>query len=257
MAGLGQTTTPGVAGPVNGISDLETDLKTLVQRAVATFGSQVSFSKSSFDALRQKITDKGQSLDQLTRAELQTFVAGTIAQVAGAVVRAKQLAALTVQTSTAREQNQAAQAALIGPARMMYDTASEVLRNLTPVTPAGTSGLGIAPLIIIAIAVVAVALGAAAIVAISYWVDSSKRLEYASQQADAICRSATPPCTATQRAQIQHELALGPYDQAAQVFTGAIGAGISNTITYIGLAAGGAAALGIGYLWWKHRRRTS
>lgn len=257
MAGLGQTATPGPAGPVNGIADLSADIKSLTQRAIATFGGQAPFSKSAFDLLRQKIQTQGSSLTTLSRDELKQFVGGTIGQVADAVVRAKQLATLTVNTAAERNTNQAAQSALILPARTMFNAASEVLRNITPIQSTGTSGLGIAPLIIIAVAVVAVALGAAAITAITYWLDSSKRLEYASQQAEAICRTSTPPCSAAQRAQLQRDLSLGPFDQAASNFTNVVGAGISDTIKYVGIAVGGAAVIGIGYFWWKHRSKSS
>src|SRR5262249_20604812 len=122
--------------------------------------------------------------------------------------------------------------------------------------PTGTQGLGIAPLIIIAVAVVAVLLGAAALTAITYWGDSSKRLEDASQQTESISPTATPPCSAAPRAQLQPGLALGPFDQAASNFTNVVGAGISDTIKYIGIAVGGVAVAGVGYFWWKHRSRS-
>lgn len=246
MAGLGQTTTPGPAGPVNGIADLSADIKSLTQRAIATFGGQSPFSKSAFDLLRQKIQTQGGNLTTLSRDELKQFVGGTIGQVADAVVRAKQLATLTVNTAAERDANQAAQSALVLPARTMFNSASEVLRNMTPLTsmPSGTHGLGqVETAVIIAAVVVAVLLGAAAITAISYWLDSSKRLEYASQQAEAICRTATPPCSASQRAQLQHDLALGPFDAAASNFTNVVGGGIGDAIRYTAIIGGSAVGL--------------
>lgn len=251
---------PSAAGEINGVALLGADVTALARRATEIMGG-VRFDRSAYEAMQIAISARpGESAsDQLERVqqrfarmnpnEIRQFVAGTVGQVASAVVRARQLAAVPVDSVAARDANHQLQASVIEPARAMWQAASEVLRGMQTVQQhQGQAGLGLWPIpVIIAIVVAGAVLGASAIAALTYWADAGRRLEYASVEADRICRDAGG-CSPEQATAIRRQLQLGPWDTAAEAFGQAAGRGLT-----IGLAVGGTvAAVGlIGYIAYK------
>lgn len=256
--GLGDVS-PSAAGEINGVALLGADVTELARRATEIMGG-VRFDRNAYEAMQIAAAARpGESAsDQLARVqarfsrmnpeEIKQFVAGTVGQVASAVVRARQLAAVPVDSVAARDANHQLQATVIDPARAMWQAASEVLRGMQVVQHQGQAGLGLWPIpVLVAIVVAGAVLGASAIAALTYWADAGRRLEYASVEADRICRDAGG-CSPEQAAAIRRQLQLGPWDTAAEAFGKSAGRGLT-----IGLAVGGTVAVVglIGYIAYK------
>lgn len=254
MMGLGSSAMPfpAAAGEIGGIASLTDDLKTLVN-SISSRIQDPSFNSTLYDVTRAKIRSGTLADKPMTANEARNFIIGSLRQVADAIVRAKLLSALPVRSAAERTSNHAAQAALIGPAQLMWDSLSTVVKGMHTSPANAASGLGvfgIDDLIVIGLlvagaAVIVTIVGVAAIAALTYWVDSSDRMQFAATQARTICSRATPPCTAEQYAAIMRSLALGPLDTGLREVGKGIGEGAGNTILYV---TGGLAVLGVGYL---------
>lgn len=254
--GLGQASAGAVAGEINGISTLAYDVQQLVARLSTEWPGE-RFDASMYRSIKDRAR-RGE-LTRMSGREVRQFVYGTAGEVINAIVKAKQLAQIRVSSERARAQNHEVQARVIGPARLMWDAAAEALRDAR-IERVATSGLGnplaVAAVIAGAALIQAVFIGSAAL-AITYWVDSSNRLEFASREAERICREAQPPCSPEQAAQLRRTLSGGgPFQAAAEK----IGEGLSEavvTATVIGVAGAGAIVLGlIGYGIWQSQQRS-
>jgi len=250
------------AGEINGVALLGADVSDLARRAAQLMGG-VQFNRRAYERMQLEATARpgespgdalervSQRFERMSGDEVKQFIAGTVGQVASAVVRAKQLAELSVVTTAERNANHERQALVIEPARAMWQAASEVLRNMQAVQQqSAQSGLGIviAPVVLVALVIAGAVLGATAIAALTYWADAGRRLEYASAEADRICSDAGG-CNPEQAAAIRQRLQLGPWDSAAAAFGESAGRGLT-----VGLAVGGSVAFVavIGYLGYRH-----
>ncbi len=247
MGALGQTSGPGPAGEVQAVQIVArqvSDLTSALNRAMP----RARFDRAQFDSLVRRIREG--NVRQFTRAEAKNFILGTAGKMIDAVAQAKMLARINVQSDIARSNNQRAQNALLGPAALLGDKALAVFRDMRPAS-GGTSGLGQGWEVVLAVGAVVAILGTAAIVAISVWADADQRLTYASEEAGRICSSASPPCSADDRARIVRELSGGgPAEAAAREVGEAIGDAAKILIV------GGVAAVAIyGWFSWRNYSR--
>lgn len=245
-AGLGQTTV--VAGRVNGVSTLRQDVQISAQNASRVYGTDLTYDKGAFRSLLRRFKDDPAGMEgtRLEPAQVRNFVIGVVSECAAAVARAEQLAELRVAGPMQQAENHRAQAELVGAGRLMLDSCNTMLRSVVPVER-GASGLGVAPIVVGAIAVVAVIVGIAAVAAIALVADSMNRMIQARATAQRICQEAEGGCTAEQYADIVAQLRLGPFDQLArggEVALRSAGAGAATTMVLVG---GG--VLAIGGLW--------
>lgn len=255
MNGLGQAQAAAPAGPVAGIAMVTATVRAMVADARRMFGEE-TFDPANFDRLRSRVL-AGERIDRLTREETRDFVLGTIAQMIDAVARATQLSQVTVSGLLGRNENWSTQNSLLGPAALMGDKAREILRDARPVTASGAaSGLGLAFLAAIPVGawvagtVIAIVLGSAAIAAMTYWADASRRYQSASREADRICAAAG--CSAAERARIVRELSgSGVFETAVSAVSTGVGQGLGDAAKI--LIVGGTAA-GVFYFWWASRQ---
>lgn len=246
------------AGPIGAIALLRTDLERVAADATRFLQPDFRFSKSEFERLmrlfrRREGEDQAttnervsQSVRELSGDEVQQLIAGTVGTIGAALIRAEAVSELTVTTAEQRAANHALQASLTGPARLMWDSLSEMLRTMQP-RRSSTAGLGALPVaVVVALVVAGAVVVVAAIAAGTYLADGFYRLHHATAEAQRVC-SAQGGCTPEQYARIRGQLRVGPFDAALSEFAGAVGEGLGDTIMYIGI---GAAVLGLGALFW-------
>lgn len=238
---------PDAAGAVAGVAILEQYVRALSTEAPHALGSGARLDPANFASIQARIANNTLG-DRIPARDVKDFVLGTIARMADAAARARQLSQIHVASEADRDRNYAAQRAVLGPAALMGDKAREALRDMTFIRSAGTAGLGDfgAVSIPVIVGVVACILGAIAIVALAQWKDANDRLSFASREAERIC-AASGGCSASERARITRDLTQGG---AFQSFAANIGANL-------GIAIGVAALAGIGYAVWKSRSRRS
>lgn len=252
---LGQVAS--AAGPINGVATLKYDVQRSAAAVVEVYGSQLSLDKSDYVSLLRQAKNDPSALTnrQMAPERTRNFILGVMGDVASAAARAEQLSLLRVTTAQQRAENHAAQAELVGAARIMLDAANTALRNATPVRN-GASGLGAAPLVvgvIVAIAVVYIILGATVVAAIALCYDARERMTHARAAAERAC-SQQGGCTPEQYAEIVRQMQLGPLDALARGGESAlssVGEGIGTTVILVG-----AAAVGVGALWFLFGTRT-
>lgn len=255
---LGQVSEGSSAGPINGVQLLLADLRDVAARGREFMQPGFSFSLRRYESMMSTFKPReGEDEDEtvervrqrfstMTSEEVQTLIAGTVGSIGEAVVRATAISQVKVSTDEQRAKNHAMQATIIDPARLMWDMLSQMLRNMEAQQSRATSGLGIAPVIAIALIAAGAVLGVAAIAAGTYLADAYYRTQYASQSAQSICRRAGG-CTPEQETNIRRQLQLGPFDGAFQEFGRAAGSGLSTTIAVVGIGAG---ALVLGAVWY-------
>jgi hypothetical protein len=253
MNGLGQLTGPGPAGEVQAVQTVAQQVRNLTS-AINRALPGARFDRSAFQNLLRRI--EADEVRQFTREDSKNFILGTAGKMIDAVAQARQLASINVPDDSARERNRAAQNAMLGPAALLGDKALAVFRDMRPVR-GGTSGLGQVGLWEVPLAawvvggVVIAVLGTAAIAALSVYVDADRRLTNASDEAARICSTASPPCSADDRARIVRSLSGGgPAEAAAR----AVGEAIGDAAKI--LIIGGVSATAI-YVWWSLRSRAA
>lgn len=248
LSGLGAFPEP--AGEINGIATLAHDVQQLTSQLAERWRvSNIVFDRSVYTSLLSRA--RRRQLTRMTQAESRQLVTGVVGDVGGAIIEAKRLAGLEVTTERQRASNHAAQAALIGPARLMWDSMGEMFRYAT-VERGAASGLGNPIVVIVAGAFVYMVIAGIAIVALTYLVDSQLRLSEARSEAERLCRR-SGGCTPDQYARIRRELAIGPFDGAIQ----AAGEGVGTAATVVivaGSAVLAAAAAWGGWTIWRARR---
>jgi hypothetical protein len=240
------------AGEINGIATLAHDVRELTGLLAARWGTAtIAFDRAVYLALLAKAR-RGQ-LRRLTSNDSRQLVTGVVGDVGNAIIVARQLAQIGVFDEAGRATYHARQAAVIGPARLMWDAMGELFRNVTRETGAA-SGLG-NPVAIAAVITGGVAwaiFAVAAVTALTYLVDSQLRLAQARREVESFCRR-SGGCTAEQYSRLRRELAVGPFDGAIR----AAGEGIGEAVT-ITLIAGGAVIAGIavwgGWKIWQARK---
>jgi len=234
MGALGQVSGPGPAGPVQGIRTVTGQVDSLIAAIRRTFGPSATLNRSNFNSIVRRAA--AGEIDRFSRDDAKDFILGTASKMVDAVASARQLASIRVSNDTERERNRAAQNAMLGPAALLGDKALAVLRDVRPAR-SGASGLGQVGLWEVPLAVWVVGgltvafLGAAAIAAISIWADADQRLNSASREAERICSSSSPPCSAEDRARIVRELTGGsPLEAGAREVGRAVGGAVAAVI---------------------------
>lgn len=236
----------GQVGTVPELEALARDVKALAQQAQAAWGD-VALNRTLYDRLKRQASAPATGTFQFTGREAQQFVTGTVVDVTAAYVKAHELAVLAAPTAARRDQLRATQRQLAQSARRMLDQALAVLRSARPAHATATSGLGLEPLTILAIAAVVTAVILASGAAVYSWVQASSELNAAMVAADRICRETPGGCTAAQRAAIVNSLRMpDPITEGVRNVTRGIGSGLETVIVVLGI--GGAVSL-VGWAW--------
>lgn len=229
------------AGPVNGISTLRIDVQRSARNVVSVYGSNVSYDRSLYESVLRRARESDREISQLSGDEAKALVVGVVANVAAGLAQAEQLALQPVSTETERSRNHAAQAELIGAARIMLDAANTALGSAR--ADRGTSGLG-NPLVVAGVIAAAAIVYGVVGVAIVMVADAQLRLYQAREEANRICGDG---CSPQQRAQLIRQMSLGPLDTIAAGAAEATETGALATGTIAVIA--GAGVLAIGGMW--------
>jgi len=234
------------AGEISGIATLSHDLRQLGAELSAQFGP-ITPSRVQYESVLRRLPSL-QPGDRLTGAEMGQFIGGTIGRLADAIVLAQSLSLANVEGPQQRSENQARQAAIIDPARLLWQTANDMLANMLPQgEQAGAAGLGFAPVVWAAMILGGAILVSTIVVSVTYYIDTGRRLDFAVREARAICVRSRPPCTPQQEADLIARLSLGPLDRFAAAFGKEVGKDLVPAV--IAVAVGGA-VLGGGLIWW-------
>ncbi len=239
IAGLGE-----VAGEIGGIRALEVDLRRSAATAQRIFGTTVG-NTAAFNALMERA--RAGNLTTMTREESKQFVLGAMDKVAALIAKMKQLAQLNVSDAAGRERVQSTQAQLLRTARDLWSQTENAMRNARPAS-SGTSGLGVIPL---AVWAVAAAISVALVAGGTYYATTVAQADADLRTADHVCETynAGRPCSPEEFVRIRNSLVR---PDAASVLADRLG-------TPVGIGVGVGAGLlifGMGvWFWTKTRRR--
>lgn len=238
VSGLGE-----IAGEIGGIRALEVDIRRSAATAQRVFGTTVG-NPAAFSALMERA--RAGNLTTMTSEEAKQFVLGALDKVAGLIAKMKQLSQLDVSDAAGRERVQSTQAQLLRTARDLWSQTENAMRNARP-AGSGTSGLGVIPLAVWAVAaVVSIALVAGG----TYYYTTVAQADADLRAADHVCETynAGRPCSPEEFARIRNSLSR---PDAMSVLADRIG-------TPVGIGVGVGAGLlifGMGVWFWRKTRR--
>lgn len=233
----GRTAPAGMVGAPPELAALATDVKRLAVEAQRVWGD-VPYDRRMFERLRRQAAQPATDAFRMTTEEAKQFVTGTVTHVTAAYVKARELAALPVQSPTHRDQVRATQRRLAQSARAMLDHATRALEEAAARAGGGTSGLGvvcggacIAGIVVVASVAVIVA-GAT----IYSWNQSASELDAAMEVADQICRGSAGGCSSAERARIIQDLRMpDPVSRGVENLTGPLGRAFGTVALVVGI----------------------